>query len=247
MTGYLSDAIDTATGVDYFSPAHANAADSRSTIAWDQSFVVPARTRRPVPLRTPQKRDGSGGVRIFGPEIGLARTVFSDSGRAVTVVKVAFGGQTIAAWDPAAADGLFRRLESLVTATVARDARSGWRDTVGALFWYHGEADARSATLGSQYRSSLVRLIDGFRSELPLGRSTPIVLVKQSTPDRPGDAAVRGAADWVAANLPHVLLVDTLDLPRMTDGLHLTSGAELELGRRMARAVGDGLGAQILS
>jgi hypothetical protein len=241
VTGYLSDATDVSSGADFFAAPYANGADEQSTIAWCQSFVVPPRTRRPVPLATPQVRGGSAKVQIFGPEIGLARTLFADAGRAVTIVKVAFGGQPIAAWNPSVPDGLFDRLASLVAATLAHDAESGWLDAVGALFWYHGEADARSASLAEQYRAGLVALIEGFRAGLPLGPATPIVLVKQSTPDRPGDAAVRAADDWAGTHLPHVVVVDSVDLPRMDDGLHLTNRAELELGRRMATVIEPGL------
>jgi carbohydrate esterase-like sialic acid-specific acetylesterase len=235
-TGYLSDAVDPSTNVDYFSPPYSNGADKQSTIAWDQSSVVPARTRCPVPLGTPQLRLGSEQVQIFGPEIGLARTVFADTGRAVTVVKAAHGGTPIAAWKPSARKGLFQRLVSLVRTTMSQDRSSGWLDTIGGLYWYQGEFDARSASLAAEYQENLVTLISGFRSNLPLSPTTPIVLVKQSTPHRPGDAAVRDAADWAAAHLPHVLVVDTLGLSRTGDGLHLTNTAELELGRRLAVA-----------
>lgn len=151
---------------NFFSALYANGADRQSTIAWDQSFVVPARTRRPVYLSTPQVRLGSANVQIFGPEIGLARNIFSNTGQAVTVVKVAFGGQPIAAWNPSNPGGLFHRLVSMVRTTVAHDARSGWLDTIGALYWFHGEADACSTSLAAEYRANLVALIDCFRSDV---------------------------------------------------------------------------------
>jgi hypothetical protein len=234
-TGYLSDAVDPKTHVNYFAAPYRNGADTASTIAWDQSFVTPARTQRPVPLDTPQTRIGSQ-TRIFGPEVGLARRIYADTGRAVTIVKVAFGGQTLAAWNPSAPNGLFHQMVSLVTTTIDQDAKIGRIDTIGAFYWYQGEADANTGSQAAMYQANLRNFLAHVRSDLPMSPSTPIALAKESTPQRPGDSAVRAADDWATANVPGVVAVDTLGLPRTGGNLHLSNTGELELGRRLAVA-----------
>jgi len=250
--GWQSYAVDPTTHVDYFAPPYTNEADKLSTIAWDQSSV--SHPREQGSLDTRQMTSLKPRVQIFGPEIGLARSIYADTGRAVSIVKVT-SIPGIASWSPSARHGYFQQMVSLVRKTMARDRGRGLLDTIGGFYWYQGESDAMSPGVADGYQANLVGLIDAVRSELPLGPTAPVVLAKESLatvigaleaangcglPPCPalvaGDPIVRAADDWAAAHLPHVMTVDTLGLARTGGGIHLSNVAELELGQEMATA-----------
>jgi len=236
--GFLSKATDPVTRIDYFAAPYTNGADALSSIAWHQNGVVPAVTAAPVPLDTPQMTArGPGGYQFFGPEIGLARTAYTDTGRPVTIVKAAFSGSVLAPdllwpyWGPGG--GLFSEMVTLVRSTIAFDALHHQIDRVGGFYWFQGETDATDPAWAAAYQGNLKAFIARVRADVP--GVYPIVLAKEWT-GVPGDAQVRAADDWAAAHLPDVVTVDTEGLPRL--GLHVTNVGELQLGEDMAHASG---------
>jgi hypothetical protein len=105
------------------------------------------------------------------------------------------------------------------------------------------------------YQTNLSTLTSTLRDDLPMDPSTPIVLAKESlaawlgfaaysglcpkvdcTAIDQGDGEVRAADDWVAAKLPHVVAVDTIDLPRTGVLIHLSNVGDLAIGARIAQA-----------
>lgn len=263
--GFQSYATDPMTGVDYFAPPYSNGADVSSTISWmPSSKVAPAGgggATGQVPLDTPQLlSDARGGrVRIFGPEIGWARQIYSDTGQGVSVVKAAFAGTNLAVgWNPKTPGGIYSRMIAKVISTMSADARAGQLDTIGGVAWAQGERDALRPALAAEYTSNLKAFIAALRSDLPMAPTTPIVLVKESLEESialnerngkcdatrvcavfaTGDAEVRAADDWAATHLPNVLVVDTLGRPRVADlAIHLTNTSELAVGRDIGIAI----------
>jgi len=145
-----------------------------------------------------------------------------------------------------------------VISTMTADAKAGQLDTIGAVAWYQGESDATNPTMAADYRANLISFITALRLDLPMSPGTPIILVKESlastialakaegkcgttvncTAWAKGDAQVREADDWAAANLANVLTVDTLGLPRVPDyEIHLTDTSELTVGGEIAKAI----------
>jgi len=258
--GTESYAFDPITFTDYFTAPYTNEADSASSITWmpsSHSGLLPAPENGPVNLDTAQMLDTATPVQVFGPEIGLARTIWTGTRLPVTIVKAAVGSTSLALdWDPATPDGLYAQMVAHVIATMSADADAGQLDTIGAVYWYQGEDDAANSDWYPKYESNLADFITHLRADLPLNAKTPIVLAKESqaatiayrqaTGDCPfgncaalqvGDAAVRAADDWAAANLPHVVEVDTLSLPRVAPLLiHLSNIGELTLGSELASA-----------
>jgi hypothetical protein len=207
-----------------------------------------------VGLDSPQISSIATPVQIFGPEIGIARRVWTDIQQPVTIVKVTYPGSDLATdWQPNG--DLFNDLVTMVRSTMAFDAASKTLDTIGAFYWYQGEADAGVPAEASAYQSNLSAFIGAVRSQLPMAPTAPFALVKESgdadiaheqatgtcPPDNCasqilGNAEVREAEDWAVSNLPNVIEVDSLGLPRSFDYVHLTNIGELTLGSELAAA-----------
>ena len=152
---------------------------------------------------------------------------------------------------------VFDDMVGIVKQTMASDAAQGQLDTVGGFYWYQGESDAMDPTLSAEYQANLTGFITAVRASLPMSGTAPILLVKESLAEVigvqqaagicsspnceaviAGDTAVRAADDWAAANLPHVVTVDSLGLARTTayGGIHLSNTGELQLGEELAKA-----------
>ena len=247
-------------GIDYLAAPFTTAADSQDLITWEPWLLK----RQPhiglVPLDSPQIEDAPGvssHPQVFGPEIGLARQVMADTGRPVTIVKAAYPGTTLADdWNTDDRTSLFFSMVRLVDNTMQSDARLGQLDVVGGFYWYQGESDVLDGD-GPEYQSNLTNLVAAIRSELPISSTAPIALAEESlasfisalqgadmctaaecAADLAGDTDVRAADGWAAANLPSVVAVDTIDLPRYAPGVdvHLTDVGELDLGDMLAHA-----------
>ena len=257
--GTESYAVDPVTFNDYFGVPNVNGADSQSTITWVPSShggLLPEPASGVVGIDTPQMLDTDAPVRVFGPEIGLARKLFADTGQPVTIVKAAIGSTSLAVdWDPATADGYYLQMLNQVRAAMESDANTGTFDTIGGFYWYQGEDDVANPAWAAAYQDNLTAFIGRLRRDLPLNAGAPIVLAKESLAARialrranadcpgdicstleAGDNAVRAADDWAAANLPHVVTVDTFGLARSSSLIHLSNLGELALGSALAVA-----------
>ena len=127
-----------------------------------------------MPLDTPQyPYFVTPPIQIFGPEIGLARQIWEDTGQFVTIDKFAYPDQPITQWDPSTANGTFDQLVTSVDKTMATDATYGQLDTIGAFYWYQGESDALDPTLYPEYQANLTALLTALRTSLPISPSAP--------------------------------------------------------------------------
>jgi len=258
--GATAYAVDPTSGTNYLARPFANPADTKTLIAWEPWWALaqPATPSGLVPLDTPQYLSFvTTPTQVFGPELGLGRQIWTDSHLAVTIDKVAYSDSSLPDWSPAKPGGLFADLVAMVHQTMATDAAAGQLDTIGAVYWYQGESDALDPTLAAAYQANLVSLVNGFRTQLPMDGAAPVVLAKESLAEPiaveqyagictspgcatliAGDDEVRAADDWAAANLPDVVTVDSLGLPRTgaDGGIHLSSTGELTLGKELATA-----------
>lgn len=258
--GATSFPIDPTTGIDYLARPYRNEADTRSLITWPGwwELAPPVTPSGLVPLDTPQYLNlSTPPVQIFGPELGLARQIWSDTRQAVTIDKVVFSNSSVVQWSPNSPSCIYAGMIWIVKQTMARDATAGQLDTIGAFYWYQGESDAGDPTLYPSYQANLTAFIADVRSDLPTDATAPVVLSKMSISQLisyeiatgicaspgcasliSGDTAVRAADDWAAANLSHVLTVDTLGLPRTKASayIHLPNVGELQLGQKLAAA-----------
>lgn len=256
--GVESYATDPYTGVDYLAPPYTNGADDSDQLVWTPSDILNS-SLTPVPLDTPQTVTfpGYNPSQIFGPEIGIARQLYTDLGLSATIVKVTYEGISLATdWSPSGAGlDMFPELISTVQGQIASDAANGITDVIGGFYWYQGESDATNKQDAANYKMNLKRFILAVRSNLPMG-TAPFVIAQESIDPLVNvdvaeglctakqckailqeNAKIRNADVAMQTLLPDVVTVDTSDLARMPDtGLHLTNLSELTLGARMATA-----------
>lgn len=259
-TGWQSFVTDPATRIDYFAPPYTNGADSHDLITWEPWAVYPTGSSSPVPLDSPQVCALGPPNTVFGPEIGLARQLWADTGRSVTIVKATYEGSDLAVnWSPSGSgtppDGLFPAMVSDVIGLMSQDASGGQFDVLGGVYWYGGESDAAFPSFADVYRQNLKNFILALRQDLPMAKTAPIVLANEDITayvdysESQGaltasqvsqllaqNSTVRAADDWAATSLKAVLEVDTAGLPRFDPPLvHLTNVGELTLGEEMAK------------
>ncbi len=174
---------------------------------------------------------------FFGPEVTLARELGRDG--PVAVVKVAFFGTSLAQhWNPAdPAAGLYARLID-----VCRRARdrlpAGTHPRFAGFFWMQGETDADTLEHAQAYGAHLGQFVRRLRADLA-APDLPVVVARigPTPPTRyPHTPLVRAAQERAAEIAPPAVWVDTDDLPRNTDGVHLLAAGVRELGRRWAEA-----------
>ena len=181
----------------------------------------------------------------FGPEFGLARTLFHQDGKPLAVIKVAWSGTSLAAdWNAVREDGLCYQalLRELKTAMIAAQAR-GIHLRPRAFVWVQGESDATSAD-APRYAASLKAMLAGLRKELNtpdlpafLGLNTRFGATSGG-PVMPMVAAVVQAQKAVASSDKRCVYVNT-EGAELANGAHFDSAGTLEVGRRYARAILD--------
>jgi hypothetical protein len=253
--GAESYAVDPVTMIDYFAAPYANKADSKSYLTWPAAWLVAQPQAGWVPLKTPQLLSfTSPPSHIFGPEVGLARQIWIDTGQSVSIVKFAYANTSLAIdWNPNSSNGIYAQLIANVRATMANDAAMGQFDVLSGIYWYQGESDAMDSTLYPSYQTNLTDLIANLHRDLPLAIATPVALAKESIAAvvavkqanglcpvdncaslLAGDEVVRAADDWAVANIAGVTSVDTINLPRHGIQIHLSNVGELQLGSELA-------------
>lgn len=179
---------------------------------------------------------------FFGPEITLGRALQRDGEAPVAIIKVGFFGTALATdWRPAATEGdrLYARLLAEVAA--ARSALAGRPHEIDGFFWMQGETDANREDHARAYPENLRNLITALRRDLR-APDLPFILGRIGPPPPRGYAhqeVVRAAQSAAPGLAPAVAVVDTDDLPRDTDGVHLLADGVLALGRRWAEAWGQ--------
>ena len=259
-SGWESYPVDPVSGVDYLAAPYANGADAVDRLEWMPWLILPGMGRTWTTLNSPQRWNWPGVSEhrtFFGPELGLARQLWADTGRSAFVIKETYPGSWLTTtWNiaggpgsvaPAAFDNIMK--------TMKRDSRAGVLDSIGAVYWVQGEADATLPEAAAAYQANLTALIRAFRSQLPMNPAAPFAIAKIDitswttalersgtiTADtaaayRSGNDAVRAADDAVAHTVPGTVEVDTAGLARVNGLIHLSNVAELSLGASLAIA-----------
>ncbi|XP_049392790.1 probable carbohydrate esterase At4g34215 [Solanum stenotomum] len=111
--------------------------------------------------------------------------------------------------------------------------------TIRGLLWFHGESDTKDKYTARYYKAKVIKFIQDLRDDLnsPL---LPVIVVVLRYPKKPFDRkfkfvnVVRQAQ--MDIDLPNVIKVDANGLPVESDGLHLTTQGQIQLGNMMAQA-----------
>ncbi len=183
---------------------------------------------------------------FFGPEISLGRALHAAGVAPLGIVKIGYFGSSLAEdWAPDAIAG--NRLYALLLAQVRRAleglAARGESPRLAAVFWMQGETDGARLESATAYEANLRALLDRVRRDFAFAvrgsGPLPVVLGRIGPPPArgyPHQALVRTAQVRAAGSLPATSWVDTDDLARDTDGVHLLAPGVLTLGERWATA-----------
>jgi hypothetical protein len=252
--GARSYVVDPVTHVNYFDAPYASTADTVDRLTWlpwPTGDMASPPSSDPVALNTPQLLSGTA---IFGPEISLARTLYSYDPADITVIKATYPSTALAnRWRPSQSNGLYVQMCNFVRATMSADAARGQFDALGSFIWFQGESDA--LLHNANYKNELVGFIHHVRHDLPLDEAATIVVAKESILQREifeqshhgcasdncaraldGNTIIRNADDWVGHHLAHVVVVDSEGLDRTASSsyMHLSNVGELALGAKIA-------------
>ncbi|MBN1835277.1 MAG: sialate O-acetylesterase [Spirochaetales bacterium] len=191
------------------------------------------------------RREGIG----TGPGVSFGRAMLELTGVPQGLIACAHGGSYLSDWDPDPAAG-----ENLYRAMLRRIASNGGR--VAGVLWYQGCSEANDG-LSRGYGERLRPLIEATRAALA-APELPWVIVQLARfhwnrlieePRVCSDldeswSRVRREQLEATETIPHTELVPTVDLP-MEDYIHLSGAAQGLLGRRLAYAAAQLLGAPI--
>lgn len=177
--------------------------------------------------------------RFFGPEITAARTILESGTANIAVVKVAFFGSNLAVqWNPAATEGdrLYGIMHRELSAALELLRDQGEEPVLAGIFWMQGEADAKESSQAQAYATNLASFVARVRQDFQ-APIAPFILGRIG-PDakNPNQDVVRQAQVKVAGEVPRMAWVDTDDLDRDTDGVHLMAPGVITLGERLAKA-----------
>jgi hypothetical protein len=261
-------------------PLGSHPADSATKIMWstgdDQLSVVRrmSSSSELLPLTTVQPEG------FFGPEVGLARSLWDQGRRNMVILKVTYGLQRLAAtqndvfggladWNTNSVnesyDNLKLRKSQLATLMNANNETY----TMDGFYWVQGESDAVKGETVANYQSNLNTLLDSVHEDLDMHPDSINVLGKISgqycltnvynliynpegcgvqacvlavhpcsTPEivSQGNTNVRTAIQNIADIEPETFVVETEDLARGPDWIHLTASSQLTLGTRMSNS-----------
>ncbi|KAK6143557.1 hypothetical protein DH2020_023905 [Rehmannia glutinosa] len=160
-----------------------------------------------------------------GPGMSFANALKERVG-VVGLVPCAVAGTAIKDWarGTTAYEDLVRRVE-------AAAAHGGGE--IKAVLWYQGEKDTFTEEDANSYKENTERLIVNLREDLDLP-SLPVILVAIASGDGRYIEKIREIQKGI--DLPNVVCVDAKGLQLKEDNLHLTTEAQVQLGRMLADA-----------
>ncbi|KAI3846284.1 hypothetical protein MKW92_026217 [Papaver armeniacum] len=161
-----------------------------------------------------------------GPGMAFANTLLQkmDSGT-IGLVPCAIGGTRVSEW----ARG--NRLYNMLIARSLLSLMEGGR--IQAVLWYQGESDTVSVVDAESYGDNLKKFISDFRADLHLPL-LPFIQVALASTEGPYKGILRKAQ--LEMDLPNVWTVDADGLLLGPDGIHLSTRAQVHLGRMLAEA-----------
>jgi hypothetical protein len=165
-----------------------------------------------------------------GPGMIFANTIlkhFKDPEKArIGLVPCAIGGTAIKEWEKDSS-----LYENMIARTKAALNHGG---ILRAILWYQGESDTLSDQDANSYKHNLERLIHDIRSDLQ-HPDLLFIQVAITVGDPPYSELVQKVREaQLGVNIPNVYYADAKGLPLKEDKLHLTTEAQVQLGKMLA-------------
>lgn len=178
----------------------------------------------------PMHGKGVGPGLVFAQQIKQERPA-----KAIGLIPCAWGGSTLKQWSPSESP------HTLYGACLLKAREGQRRGTIKGLLWYQGENDCDNITQALLWPGTFARLMDDFRQDLQ-DPKMPVVFVQigalASRHKGPGTYEAWDELQTIQGQLelPLTARVTAMDLPLLSDGIHLNTKAQLELGQRLAMA-----------
>ena len=175
---------------------------------------------------------------FFGPEITLARALYSQL-TSIAVIKTAYAGTSLAAdWKKGRNSGnqLYKLMMAQIDTATSILKNEGYSYEFEGFFWMQGESDAANSTYASSYRSNLENFIQDLRTDLNTPNLKFILGRIGNTSSYPHKELIRETQVEVASSDSLVDWVSIDGLPVDTDKVHLLTEGVQELGIRMANS-----------
>lgn len=177
----------------------------------------------------------------FGPEFGVARTLYAKQKKPLAVLKAAFSGTGMRTdWnhaDAGAGGACYRALVEEAKNGIAKAAEKGISLRLRALVWVQGESDA-NAKDAPVYAENLGAMITQLRKDLGAPELTALVGV--NTNFGSGKNAfmpeIVTQQKALATKLARCAYVDTSGVT-YANGAHFDTAGTLEIGKRFAEAL----------
>jgi hypothetical protein len=217
--------------------------DSTSNNEWKRLQAQP----RGNPEKPPAARaygnfaENDGG---FGPEIGLARTLYAKEKQPLAIIKVAFSGTSLAGdWLPvdqsanSSTGACYRSLVDECRLALAALAAQGFTPRLRAFAWIQGESDA-AVSNAPWYETNLTNLITKLRSKLNAPDMAVLLCLnaKFKNASYPKIPEVIAAQKTVAAKMPRAIYVDTT-AASIANAAHFDSAGTLAVGKWLTEAL----------
>jgi len=198
-------------------------------------------------------------INRFGPELSLGRTVrdrITIPGAKVAIIKCAYGGTSLYTdWLPngtsdRATDGLkYQGFQTTVWngLSALRTKYPDYEIEILGMGWVQGESDATGAA-SIAYQTNLTAFVADIRATF--GTNIVFALSKISTNQQTAvvnwGAKVRDAQAAVAATVPKVVAIETIDITKYPvatgyaeNSMHFLTPALLQIGRELGNAIID--------
>ncbi|XP_075650611.1 putative carbohydrate esterase At4g34215 [Castanea sativa] len=163
-----------------------------------------------------------------GPGMPFAHEILAEDPNfgVIGLVPCAIGGTNITQW--AKGSNNYRHLVERADASL----RSGGK--IEALLWYQGESDTQDQTDANMYKERLYNFFTNIRSDLNCP-NLPIIQVALASGYNPTLEEIVRAVQ-LENDLPNLQTVDAKGLPLEGDRLHLSTPAQVQLGKMLADA-----------
>lgn len=191
------------------------------------------------PLRV--QKTGGYCADVIGPEFAFAREMRSKGGLTrFAIVKVSFPSSDLAVdWSKGATVGkrAYAALEEEMNAAMKALATRHETPEVQAILVHQGISDAATEAKATAYETNLRQFIANLRADFAKP-NTPIVLARENTSPHMKPALmeqVRATIVRVAESTPHAAWIDVDGLDRVKRH-HFTAAAQMEIGKRYAKA-----------
>ncbi|MBN8708362.1 MAG: sialate O-acetylesterase [Verrucomicrobia bacterium] len=155
-------------------------------------------------------------------------------GMMVGLIPCAVGGTPISRWKPGG---------DLFEAAVRRAKLAMKQGRLRGILWHQGEAEASGITSSEAYKASLIAVAEGFRKaldqpEVPfiVGEIGQYTMEEGHVPKFPSARQINEAINALPSSVPYAAVVSSTGLGDKGDGLHFSSEALKELGKRYFEA-----------